>query len=232
LVGNFDVDVEHQQRIGHLLGPMPPEMRNDTAFMDRIHAYLPGWDVPKIRKELLTDHFGLVSDFLSECWSQLRNQNRLNQLQNRVFYGGALSGRDTNAVNKTISGLLKLIYPGNSESVPGEDLELAVRIAMEARRRVKEQQKRIGAAEFRNTHFSYVMGADGVEKFVSTPELQSENSIGGEPHTPCEFSTPKLHRSCDQGSLLDHSYGLRPFLREYDASYFFRRRTIALAVAR
>jgi len=184
LVGNFEVDVEHQQRIGHLLGPMPPEMRNDTAFMDRIHVYLPGWDVPKIRKELLTDHFGLVSDFLSECWSQLRNQSRINQLQNRVFYGGALSGRDTNAVNKTISGLLKLIYPGNSEPVPDEDLEWAVRIAMEGRRRVKEQQKRIGAAEFRNTHFSYVMGTDGVEKFVSTPELQSENSIGGDPLEP------------------------------------------------
>ena len=66
LVGNFEVDVEHQQRVSHLFGPMPPEIRDDTAFMDRIHAYLPGWDVPKINKELLTDHFGLVSDFL---WS-------------------------------------------------------------------------------------------------------------------------------------------------------------------
>ena len=180
LIGNFDVDVEHQQRIGHLFGPMPPEMKDDTAFMDRIHAFLPGWDVPKISKELLTDHFGLVSDFLSECWSQLRNQSRVSVLQNRVFFGGALSGRDTNAVNKTVSGLLKLLYPGEGE-VADEDIEWAVHIAMEARRRVKEQQKRIGAAEFRNTHFSYVMGADGVEKFVSTPELQSENSIGGDP---------------------------------------------------
>ena len=99
-------------------------------------------------------------------------------IQNKVFFGGALSGRDTNAVNKTVSGLLKLLYPGDDVNIPEEDLEWAVRIAMEARRRVKEQQKRIGAAEFRNTHFSYVMGEDGVEKFVSTPELQSENSIG------------------------------------------------------
>ena len=76
MVGNFDVDVEHQQRIGHLFGPLPPEMRNDTAFMDRIHAYLPGWDVPKLNPELFTDHFGLVSDFLSECWSQLRGRRR------------------------------------------------------------------------------------------------------------------------------------------------------------
>jgi ATP-dependent Lon protease len=184
LVGNFDVDVEHQQRVGHLLGPLPPEMRDDTAFMDRIHAFLPGWDVPKINKDLMTNHFGLVSDFLSECWSQLRNQSRVRQLQNRVYFGGALSGRDTNAVNKTVSGLLKLLYPSDDDAVPEEDLEWAVRIAMEVRRRVKEQQKRIGAAEFRNTHFSYIIGADGVEKFVSTPELQSENSIGGDPLEP------------------------------------------------
>ena len=184
LVGNFDVDVEHQQRIGHLFGPLPPEMRDDTAFMDRIHAFLPGWDVPKISQDLVTNHFGLVSDFLSECWTQLRNQSRVSQLQNRVFFGGALSGRDTNAVNKTVSGLLKLLYPGSETPVPDEDLEWAVRIALEVRRRVKEQQKRIGAAEFRNTHFSYIQGEDGVEKFVSTPELHSENSIGGDPLEP------------------------------------------------
>lgn len=188
MVGNFDVDVEHQQRLGHLFGPMPPEMKDDTAFMDRIHAFLPGWDVPKISKELLTNHFGLVSDFLSECWSQLRQQSRVAILQNRVFFGGALSGRDTNAVNKTISGLLKLLYPGDGE-IPDEDIEWAVHIAMEARRRVKEQQKRIGAVEFRNTHFSYVMGTDGVEKFVSTPELQSESSIGNDPLEPGQVWT-------------------------------------------
>ena len=184
LVGNFEVDVEYQQRIGHLFGPMPPEMRDDTAFMDRIHAYLPGWDVPKISKDLLTDHFGLVSDFLSECWSQLRSQSRVSVLQNRVYFGGALSGRDTNAVHKTISGLLKLLYPGGDENIPDEDLEWAVRIALEVRRRVKEQQKRIGAAEFRNTHFSYIMGEDGVEKFVATPEVYSENNIGADPLEP------------------------------------------------
>ena len=184
LVGNFDVDVEHQQRTGHLFGPLPEEMRQDTAFMDRIHAFLPGWDVPKVSKELLTDHFGLVSDFLSECWSQLRNQSRVSQWQGRVFFGGALSGRDTNAVNKTASGLLKLLYPGDDFAPSHDDLEWAIHIAMEARRRVKEQQKRIGAAEFRNTHFSYTMGEDGVEKFVATPELQSDNSIGNESLEP------------------------------------------------
>jgi len=184
LVGNFEVDVEHQQRVRHLFGPLPPEMRNDTAFMDRIHAYLPGWDVPKMEKTLFTSHFGLVSDFLSECWSGLRTENRLQSVQGRVNYGGALSGRDTTAVNRTVNGLLKLLYPNRDMPIADEELEWAVRLAMECRRRVKEQQKRIGSAEFRNTHFSYQMGLEGVERFVVTPELQSDNSIGADPLPP------------------------------------------------
>jgi ATP-dependent Lon protease len=189
LVGNFEVDVEHQQRVGHLFGPLPVEMRDDTAFMDRIHAYLPGWDIPKISKELLTDHFGMVSDFWSECMSRLRAQSRVPMLQNRVHFGGALSGRDTNAVNKTISGLLKLLYPDENQPVPEEELERSIRIAMEARRRVKEQQKRIGAAEFRSTHFSYVLGESGIKKFVATPEIQSENRISTDPLEPGQVWT-------------------------------------------
>mgnify|MGYP000641995051 FL=1 len=137
---------------------------------------------------MLTDHFGLVSDFLSECWSQLRSESRVAAIQDRVHYGGALSGRDTNAVNKTVSGLQKLLYPAGSD-IPDEDVEWAVRIGLEARRRVKEQQKRIGAAEFRNTHFSYSLGEDGVEKFVSTPELQSEGGIGDDPLEPGQVWT-------------------------------------------
>ncbi len=181
MLGNFDVDVQHQQRVGHLLGPLPPEMRNDTAFMDRIHCYLPGWDIPKVSKELFTDRFGLVSDVLAECFSRLRSQTRVSAIQRRVHFGGALSGRDQNAVNKTISGLLKLMYPDSAAAIPDDDLEWAVRLALEVRRRVKEQQKRIGSAEFRNTQFSYVIGLDGVETFVATPELQSEDSIGSDP---------------------------------------------------
>ncbi len=181
MVGNFDVDVEHQQRVGHLLGPLPPEMRDDTAFMDRIHAFLPGWDVPKLKPDMFTQHFGLVSDFLSECFTRLRNQSRLSLLQGRVMFGGALSGRDMTAVNKTISGLLKLISPDSEAPISDEDLEWAVRLALEVRRRVKEQQKRIGAAEFRNTHFSYTIGTEGVEKFVTTPELRNQSGIGDEP---------------------------------------------------
>jgi len=184
MVGNFEVDIEHQQRIGHLLGPLSPEMRNDTAFMDRLHAYLPGWDVPKLDASLFTHHFGLVSDFLSEAWTQLRSDSRLAAIQGRVNYGGALSGRDTTAVNRTVNGLLKLLYPDREMFINDDDLEWAVRLAMECRRRVKEQQKRIGSAEFRNTHFSYQLGNDGVELFVVTPELQSDNSIGSDPLPP------------------------------------------------
>jgi ATP-dependent Lon protease len=184
MVGNFDVDVQHQQRVGHLFGPLPPEMRDDTAFMDRIHAYLPGWDFPKVNRDLLTNQFGLVSDFLSECWSQLRRQSRVSVFQGRVHLGGALSGRDTTAVQKTVSGLIKLVSPNPQIPVPDEVLDWALRIALECRRRVKEQQKRIGSAEFRNTQFSYSIGDDGVEKFVATPELYSENSIGSDPLPP------------------------------------------------
>ena len=185
MVGNFDVDVEQQQRVGHLLSPLPQEMRNDTAFMDRLHAFAPGWDFPKLNPaDHLTDHFGLVSDFLSECWSKLRVGNRVPIMQGRVFLGGALSGRDIEAVNKTISGLTKLLFPKPEMAVPDEDLEWMVRVALESRRRVKEQQKRCFKSEFRNTHFSYTMGPDGVEQFVSTPELHSDEAIETDPLPP------------------------------------------------
>ena len=190
MVGNFEVDVEQQQRIGHLLTPMPPEMRNDTAFMDRIHCYVPGWDFPKVSsREHLTDHFGLVSDFLAECWSKLRTGSRLSALQGRVNWGGALSGRDIEAVNKTVSGLIKLLYPNPAMVIPDEDLEIIVRLALEARRRVKEQQKRVLRTEFRNTHFSYHLGVEGVEQFVSTPELHSEDRIESDPLPPGQVWT-------------------------------------------
>ena len=189
MVGNFDVDVEHQQRVSHLFGPMPKEMRDDTAFMDRIHAYVPGWDFPKLNKSFFTNHFGLVSDFLAECWTRLRDVNRITAVLPRIDYGGALSGRDTTAVNKTINGLLKLMQPNSEAPVSDELLEWTVKVALEYRRRVKEQQKRVGSAEFRNTHFSYRIGEDGVETFVTTPELHSENTITEDPLPPGQIWT-------------------------------------------
>ena len=185
MVGNLDVEVEHQQRVGHLLSPLSADMRDDTAFMDRIHAYVPGWDFPKLNpNEHFTDHFGLVSDFLSECWSRLRTGSRVSALQGRVNLGGALSGRDITAVNKTVSGLLKLLYPDPGMEIPDDELEALVRVALESRRRVKEQQKRVFKSEFRNTHFSYAMGEDGIEQFVSTPELRSDEAIDPDPLPP------------------------------------------------
>src|SRR5450759_1633503 len=132
-----------------------------------IGAY--AWERMPTSRSVFTEHFGLVSDFLAETWTRLRDQSRLAALQGRVYYGGALSGRDTNAVNKTVSGLLKLLYPDTAMEISDADIEWAVRLALESRRRVKEQQKRVGAMEFRNTHFSYTMGENGVEKFVTTP---------------------------------------------------------------
>jgi len=126
----------------------------------------------------------LVSDVLSKVWNELRDHNRLQSIQGRVQYGGALSGRDTTAVNKTINGLLKLISPDSQTPIAEEDLEWAVRLALECRRRVKEQQRRIGSAEFRNTQFSYILASDGIEKYVATPEVQGDDGIGTDPLPP------------------------------------------------
>jgi ATP-dependent Lon protease len=184
-LGNLDADLEQQQRVGHLLSPLPREMRTDTAFMDRLHAYVPGWDFPKLDPRThLTNHFGLVSDFLSECWSRLRPGSRVSTLQGRVHFGGAFSGRDLEAVYKSSSGLLKLLYPDPELPVPDTELEQIVRLALESRRRVKEQQKRCLRNEFRNTHFSYTMGVDGVEQYVAVPELRSDDAIEEDPLPP------------------------------------------------
>lgn len=185
MLGNFDVDVKQQQYIGHLFSPLPPEMRDDTALMDRIHAYVPGWEFPKLNPNIqLTNHFGLVSDFLSECWHKLRDGSRVSVLQGRVNWGGALSGRDIEAVNKAVSGLTKLLFPDPEMPIPDAELEKVVRLALESRRRVKEQQKRCLMTEFRNTHFSYTIGVDGVEQFVATPELHSDEVIDSDPLPP------------------------------------------------
>jgi ATP-dependent Lon protease len=161
----------------------PKPIRRSTAAASNVSVPA-GWDVPKMSPALFTDHFGLVSDFLSECFSQLRMQARVDWLRERVRYGGALSGRYQTAVSKTASGLLQLLYPDGTVTPLEEDVEWGVRLALEVRRRVKEQQKRIGAAEFRNTHFSYSIGADGIEKFVSTPESTKNAGIGEDPLDP------------------------------------------------
>jgi len=155
MVGNFDVDVWHQLRTGHLLASLPKEMRHDTAFMDRIHAYIPGWEVPKLDPSYLTDHFGFVSDFLAEVWSRLRRASRLDVIHGRLEWGSELSGRDRKAANYTVDGLLRLLCPDPEMEVPDEFLAWAATIALESRRRVKEAQASIGADEFGSVDLSF-----------------------------------------------------------------------------
>lgn len=137
---------------------MPKEMRNDTAFHDRIHAYLTGWDVPKLDPSYFTAHFGFVSDFLAECWSQLRRTSRLDVTHGRLAWGDQLSGRDRKAANNTVNGLLKLLWPDPEMEVPDGALAWAAELALELRRRVKEQQAAIGVAEFGKVDLSYRIG--------------------------------------------------------------------------
>ncbi len=187
MVGNFDVDVQEELRRGHLFGPMPKEMRNDTAFHDRIHAYLPGWDVPKLDPSYFTAHFGFVSDFLAECWSQLRRTSRLDVIQGRLHWGSQLSGRDRKAANNTVNGLLKLLWPNPEMEVPDDALAWAAELALEFRRRVKEQQAWIGAAEFGNVDLSYRVGDRGArvlycEELVQHRlRMESEQEAGASP---------------------------------------------------
>lgn len=169
MVGNFDVDVAEELRRGHLFGPLPKEMRDDTAFHDRIHAYIPGWDIPKLGPSYFTGHFGFVSDFLAECWSQLRRTSRLDATQGRLVWGRHLSGRDRKAVNNTVNGLLKLLWPNPDMHVPDDALAWAAELALELRRRVKEQQAAIGVAEFGDVDLSYKID-DGPEVVVSCEE--------------------------------------------------------------
>lgn len=185
MVGNFDVDVETQLRVGHLLGPLPKEMRDDTAFMDRIHAYLPGWDVPKLDPSYFTSHFGFVSDYLAEVWAQLRRTSRLEATQGRLEWGSSLSGRDCRAADNTVDGLLRLLFPDPAMDVPGEFLEWAAALALEMRRRVKEAQAFIGAGEFGDLDLSYSLDG-GLETVVYCEEslrhrMRMESETPGSP---------------------------------------------------
>jgi len=181
MVGNFDVDVQVELQRGHLFGPMPKEMRNDTAFHDRIHGYLPGWDVPKLDPSYFTSHFGFVSDFLAECWSQLRRTSRLDVTQGRLEWGSQLSGRDRKAANNTVNGLLKLLWPNPDMDVPDDALARAAELALELRRRVKEQQAFIGAAEFGSTDLSYRVGGRPEKVVYCEESLQHRLRAAGEP---------------------------------------------------
>jgi hypothetical protein len=160
---------------------MPKEMRDDTAFHDRVHAYLPGWDVPKLDPSYFTPHFGFVSDFLAECWSQLRRVSRLDVIQGRLDWGSQLSGRDRKAANNTVNGLLKLLWPNPEMEVPDDALAWAADLALELRRRVKEQQALIGVAEFGKVDLSYTVGATPEKVVYCDESLQFRLAAEREP---------------------------------------------------
>lgn len=167
-VGNINQSVEVLLKTSHLFEPFPPEMANDSAFFDRMHYYLPGWEIPKMRPELITDDYGFITDYLSEFFREMRKRTYSDALDEYYRLGNNLNQRDVIAVRKTVSGLIKLIYPDGEYTK--EELQEIVEYALVGRRRVKEQLKKIGGMEFYDVHFSYIDKETMEEHFVSVPE--------------------------------------------------------------
>ena len=167
-VGNINQSVEVLLKTSHLFEPFPPEMANDSAFFDRMHYYLPGWEIPKMRPELITDEYGFITDYLSEFFREMRKRTYSDALDKYFRLGNNLNQRDVIAVRKTVSGLVKLIYPDGEYSK--EDLKEILEYALVGRRRVKEQLKKIGGMEFYDVHFSYLDNDTFEENFISVPE--------------------------------------------------------------
>ena len=173
-VGNINGSIENLVKVSHLLSPFPKDMI-DTAFFDRFHHYLPGWEIPKWKPEHFTDAYGFISDYFSECLREMRKRNFSDAIQKYFRLGKDLNQRDTIAVKKTVSGLLKLLFP--DENYRKEDVRACLEYALVGRRRIKEQLKKIGGLEFYDTHFSYIDLETGEEKFVSTPENRGSTLI-------------------------------------------------------
>lgn len=167
-VGNINQSVDVLLKTSSLFDPFPPEMGTDTAFLDRIHCYLPGWEVPKFRPEHFTDDYGFITDYLAEFIRELRKEQYGDALDRWFRLGKNLNQRDTIAVRRTVDGLLKLIYPDGEFSK--EELEEILQIALEMRRRVKEQLKKLGGMEFYDVNFSYIDNETFEEHYVSVPE--------------------------------------------------------------
>ena len=167
-VGNINQSVDVLLKTSSLFDPFPPEMGTDTAFLDRIHCYLPGWEVPKFRPEHFTDDYGFITDYLAEFIRELRKEQYGDALDHYFRLGKNLNQRDTIAVRRTVDGLLKLLYPDGEFSK--EDLEEILKIALEMRRRVKEQLKKLGGMEFYDVNFSYIDNDSFEEHYVSVPE--------------------------------------------------------------
>jgi ATP-dependent Lon protease len=180
LVGNLDGDVQTILRTSNLFYPMPKEM--DTAFYDRIHAYLPGWEFEKTRDELYTSHFGFVSDYLAEVFHQLRKTSYMDLAERYFEFGSHVGGRDAKAVRKTVSGLVKLLHPDGN--VTKDELQEYVEFGLEIRRRVKEQLKKMGGLEYWDVSFSYIDRESRAERFVILPESGGGLIITGQSLPP------------------------------------------------
>ena len=167
-VGNINQSVDVLLKTSSLFDPFPPEMGTDTAFLDRIHCYLPGWEIPKFHPEHFTDDYGFITDYLAEFIRELRKEQYGDALDRWFRLGKNLNQRDTIAVRRTVDGLLKLVYP-NGEFTK-EELAEILEIALEMRRRVKEQLKKLGGMEFYDVNFSYIDNETFEEHYVSVPE--------------------------------------------------------------
>ena len=167
-VGNINQSVDVILKTSHLFDPFPEVMAYDTAFLDRMHCYIPGWEIPKFRPEFFTDDYGFITDFLSEFLREMRKEPFGDILDKHFRLGSNLNQRDTIAVRKTVSGFMKLLYPDGIFTK--EELSEVVKIALEMRRRVKEQLKKIGGMEFYDVNFSYIDIESFDEHFVSSPE--------------------------------------------------------------
>jgi ATP-dependent Lon protease len=185
-IGNINQSVEAIVKTGHLFAPFPEEMI-DSAFFDRMHAYLPGWEIPKMRPEFLTSQYGLIVDFLAEFLKEMRKRSFSDAIDRWFKIGNNLNQRDVIAVRKTVSGLLKLLQPHGEF---GKDVvERCFVYALESRRRVKEQLKKIGGMEFYDVHFSYIDNETLEEKFVSVPEQGGGSLIPEGPMNPGTMHT-------------------------------------------
>ena len=167
-VGNINQSVDVLLKTSSLFDPFPPEMGTDTAFLDRIHCYLPGWEIPKFRPEHFTDDYGFITDYLAEFIRELRKEQYGDALDKYFRLGSNLNQRDTIAVRKMVDGLVKLVYPDGEFTK--EQLEEILKLALEMRRRVKEQLKKLGGMEFYDVNFSYIDKDSFEETYVSVPE--------------------------------------------------------------
>jgi ATP-dependent Lon protease len=182
MFGNTNQPIDVMVQMGHLFAPMPDVIRDDMAFIDRLHFYLPGWEMPKMRNEHFTNQYGFVVDYLAEALRDLRKHNYTEIIDHHFSLGAHLNARDRKAVRRTVSGLIKILHPHGE--VSKEDLEEVLSLAIEGRRRVKEQLKKMGSFEYYDTSFSYQDNETGEEQFVGVPEQGGRDLISAEPLPP------------------------------------------------